>query len=158
MPRLALAAALLTVLAAGPAPPEGSEARIEAGKLVILHPWSRATAAAGASAVGYLSISNTGTAPERLLGADCAIAGMTMLHATTRDGAVARMRAVESLPVPPGGTLTLAPGGNHLMLMDTKEALAPGSHFACTLRFATQGPVAVEFAVQPAGAAAKAPM
>ncbi len=152
--RLALAAALLAVLAAGPAPPE----RIEAGQLGSGNPLSRATASAGASAVGYLSVTNTGTAPERLLGADCAIAGMTMLHATTRDGAVARMRAVESLPVPPGGTLTLAPGGNHLMLMDTKDALAPGSRFTCTLRFATQGPVAVEFAVQPAGAAAKAPM
>ena len=154
MRRLALPAALLALLAAAPAPPE----RVEAGKLVILHPWSRATAAAGASAVGYLTITNTGTAPEQLLGADCAIAGMTMLHTTTRDGAVARMRAVESLPIPPGGTLTLAPGGNHLMLMDTKEPLAAGSRFACTLRFATQGPVAVEFAVQPAGAAAKAPM
>ena len=153
MPRLAHATALLALLAAAPAPPE----RVEAGKLVILHPWSRATAAAGASAVGYLTITNTGTAPERLLGADCANAGMTMLHATTRDGAVARMRAVESLPIPPGGTLTLAPGGNHLMLMNTREALAPGSRFACTLRFAHQGPVAVEFAVQPAGAA-KAPM
>ncbi len=158
MPRMALAATLLTLLAAGPAPPEGSEARIEAGKLVILHPWSRATAAAGAPAVGYLSITNTGAAPERLLGADCAIAGMTMLHTTTRDGAVARMRAVDSLPIPPGGTLTLAPGGSHLMLMDTTQALAPGGRFACTLRFATQGPVAVEFAVQPAGAGPKAPM
>ena len=38
------------------------------------------------------------------------------MHETETAGGVSRMRPLESLIVPPGETVTLAPGGKHLML------------------------------------------
>ena len=45
---------------------------------------------------------------------------------------MARMRPVETLELPPGARVSLAPGGLHLMLFDPVAPLAAGQH--ATLR------------------------
>ena len=44
-----------------------------------------------------------------------------------------RMRAVPKLDLPAGQPVELKPGGYHLMLMDLKQPLAPGSTVPLTL-------------------------
>jgi copper(I)-binding protein len=47
------------------------------------------------------------------------------------------MREVSAIDIPAGGTVTLEPGGLHIMLIDLAEPLAAGSSFDLTLDFAS---------------------
>ena len=57
------------------------------------------------------------------------------------------MRAVASIPVPPNQTVTLNISGYHLMLLQTRQPLASGERFVCTVAFAKAGTVDVEVQV-----------
>jgi copper(I)-binding protein len=118
----------------------------------IMNPWSRATAAAGASAVGYMTLTNDGSKPDRLTAASCPVARSTELHSDTNVNGVMRMRPVDGIDIAPGQTVKLTPNGLHFMLMGTKERLARGSSFSCTLQFQDAGPVDIELVVRGAGA------
>ncbi len=61
------------------------------------------------------------------------------------------MRPVEAIPVAAGGTVTLAPGGLHMMLIGLRQALKPGDSFPLTLRFEKAGPVETTVKVGNAG-------
>lgn len=84
-------------------------------------------------AAGYFSLRNTGTSPIFLVGAQSPACGKLMLHMTHNMGGMTHMMAVESVEVPPGGTVDFAPGGYHLMCTDPN--LVPGTSVAVTLTF-----------------------
>ena len=69
------------------------------------------------------------------------------------EGDVMRMRAVKAIEVNPGEPVTLKPGGLHVMLMGLKAQLKDGEQFPLTLTFEKAGSVAVDVAVEAAGAA-----
>jgi len=52
------------------------------------------------------------------------------------DGSVMRMRAVGTLALPAGKSITLSPGGYHVMLMDLVQPLREGESIPVTLTFA----------------------
>lgn len=143
---------LLAAIALLPALPASAQER-RAGDIVIDRPWSRA-AGANATGVGFLTIRNTGAATDRLLSASTPIARRVELHNMTMDGAVMRMRAVEATPVPANGTVQLAPGGLHIMLIGLTQPLVQGQRAPLTLRFERAGEVQVELSVEAAGARA----
>ena len=74
------------------------------------------------SAAIYGMVTNDGPETLRLIAVE-SDAGMTMLHETVDENGVTSMRPVTAVRMPPGSTLTLAPGGVHLMVM----GLAPGA-------------------------------
>lgn len=53
------------------------------------------------------------------------------------------MRAVPSIEVPAGATVTLEPGGLHLMVLELARDLVVGDEFVVTLEFAVAGDVEV---------------
>lgn len=119
------------------------------GDLKIGHPWSLPSPAGAPTAAGYLTLTNTGKAPERLLGADIPDVARVEIHQMSMNGGVMRMRAVSGgLLIGPGQTVTLAPGGYHLMLIGPKHPFAVGDHVMGTLRFEHAGSVKVDFHVQ----------
>ena len=120
------------------------------GALFIGQPWTRA-AGTGGTGAGYLSIRNDGTAPDRLIGASTPAARAVELHTMLRDGEVMRMRPVTEIALPPGQTVTLAPGGLHIMLIGLGAPLVLGADVPLTLRFAQAGEVTVQLRVQAAG-------
>lgn len=123
------------------------------GTLVIDHPWARATAPTAPVGGGFLTITNTGTTPDRLVSARSAAAGMVQIHEMKMDGNVMRMRELEhGLEIPPGKTVTLAPGGFHLMLMQLKGPLKEHTKVPVTLVFEKAGSVDVELSVEGMGA------
>jgi len=128
------------------------------GSLHIGHPWIQAPPPGAPTAAGYLSITNGGKTPDRLLGGDTPRFARLEVHRMTMAGGIMRMRpAVDGLEIAPGQTVTLAPGGGyHLMLTGPKRGLAPGDHVPATLRFARAGTIRVDFHVQagPGGDAA----
>jgi copper(I)-binding protein len=142
-----LAAVLAAVVVATPV-----AAYADAASIVVDSAWSRA-AMAGREGVVYLTITDTGQ-PDTLTGAATGVAAMAELHETINDNGVMKMRPVASLPIVPGKTLTLAPGGYHIMLMNLKQPLMEGDHFPITLNFAKAGAVTATVKVEKAGAAA----
>lgn len=123
-----------------------------AGPLTIHHPWSRATPPTAKVAGGYLEIVNAGAAPDRLVAVETDAAGRTELHLTTTVDGVMQMRPLpDGIEVPAVGSVTLAPGGLHVMFLELKAPFAEGQRIAAVLVFAEAGRVAVEFAVEAMG-------
>jgi copper(I)-binding protein len=125
-----------------------------AGGLQIGNPWARATPKGATVGAGYLTITNKGTEPDRLIGGSAAPAARFEVHTTVMEKGVARMRQVTGLEIKPGETVELAPGGMHVMLMGLKQPLRQGQSVKGTLVFEKAGTVAIEFAVQGIGAPA----
>ena len=122
-----------------------------AGDLAINQPWTRA-AGQGATAAGFMEISNRGAAADRLLSASSPAARAMELHTMIRDGDIMRMRAVEAVEIRGGQTVALRPGGFHLMLIGLSQPLRQGETVPVTLRFERAGEVRVQLSVQAAGA------
>ena len=120
-------------------------------KIEVQHAWSR-PAMAGHTGVVYLSITDHG-APDRLTGVSCPDAAKAELHESSDDHGVMKMRPVASLPVQPGETVALQPGGYHIMLVGLKRALNPGDSVPVTLTFAKAGQVTAVAMVEKRGAA-----
>jgi hypothetical protein len=142
-------AALAGALVVGP--PAAAAGGFDVGPLHIGDPWIRTTPNAAPTAAGYLTVTNHGRASDRLLGGATPLAGSIEPHTMSMSGGVMRMRLAEGgLEIRPGATLTLAPGGDHLMLIGPRRPFRAGEHVPATLRFARAGQVKVEFAVRDA--------
>ncbi|MEZ5552716.1 MAG: copper chaperone PCu(A)C [Pseudomonadales bacterium] len=66
--------------------------------------------------VGYFEVRNEGRQDVELVAVNAASARAAEFHTVVRDGDIMRMRRLEQVIVPAGGTLSFVPGGNHLML------------------------------------------
>jgi periplasmic copper chaperone A len=124
------------------------------GTIAIGHPWTRATPKGAAVAGGYMTISNKGTMPDRLIGGSTAIATEFQVHSMVMEQGVAKMRPVEGgLEIKPGETVELKPGSFHIMLMGVKQQIEKGQKVKGTLEFANAGKIDIEYAVEAIGAA-----
>ena len=112
--------------------------------------WSRA-AMAGHEGVVYMTITNSGPA-DTLTSVSTPVAAMADLHRTIDDNGVMKMRAVPTLPIDAGKSVTLAPSGYHIMLMNLKQTLKQGDSFPVTLNFANAGTITTTAVVEKAGA------
>lgn len=123
--------------AAPPTPPPAAPPAQAELPLTVSEAWAR-PAARGGSGVVYLTLTNHGGTAERLIRAKTPVAGMAMLHETRMAaGGVMRMRDVAGIDIPAGRSVTLAPGGLHIMLSGLEEDLKPGRTFPLTLTFAS---------------------
>jgi copper(I)-binding protein len=122
------------------------------GEIELDQPWSRATAPGAPTGAGYVVIDNDGAA-DRLVSATAEIAGRTEIHEMSMNAGVMTMRALpDGLEIPADGEVKLEPGSYHLMFFDLKQPIKRGVPFKGTLTFEKAGTVAVEFAVEAAGA------
>lgn len=101
----------------------------------------------GSPAAAYFTLKNTGT-ERALVDADCACAGMTMIHESIEQDGMAKMRHVDSASLPSGGELVLKPGGLHVMLMRLKAPLKAGDDIPLTLHFADGDTLTIRLPVQ----------
>ena len=143
----------LALVAALAAPAFAQDAR--KGPITVSQPWSRATAPRATVGAGFLTIRNTGLQADRLISASSPRAATVEIHTMSLEDGIMRMRPLTNgVEVPAGGKATLAPGGNHIMLIGLKSPLKAGERVPATLRFARAGTVKVQFAVGGAGDAA----
>jgi periplasmic copper chaperone A len=63
-----------------------------------------------------------------------------------------RMRPLATIDIPAGQTVTLSPGGMHIMLLDLAQPLREGQSFPLTLSFDHAGARQVTVAIEKAGA------
>ncbi len=129
--------------------------RASAGDLAVTSPWLRATPKNATVAGGYATITNKGTTPDRLLGASLPMAPEGQVHSMSMaDGVMHMERLDKGLAVAPGATVSLTPGGYHLMFLKPKTQLKEGDTVQGTLNFEKAGKVPVTFPVAGFGAKA----
>ena len=86
--------------------------------------WVRGTVLGQTTAGAYMELTSARRAS--LLGAESPAAGSAEIHEMWMEGNVMRMRAVARLDLPPGKTVELKPGGDHMMLVELKRPLKKG--------------------------------
>jgi periplasmic copper chaperone A len=122
------------------------------GSIEISSPWSRATPKGAQTAIGYMTIKNNGTTPDRLIGGSIDVADRFQLHAMTMEDGIARMRELSDIEIKPGQSVEFKPGGSHVMFVNLKHPLSKGDHLSGTLVFERAGKVNVEYSVESLGA------
>jgi periplasmic copper chaperone A len=133
---IALAAALLSAPAA-------------AAEVTVSDAWIRAMPAQ-LPAAGYFTIRNTGAKEVVLVSVGTPACGMLMLHKSSDKGGMESMEDVDRVAVPPGGTVSFAPGGYHLMCMQPSAQITPGGNIVVALKFADGSRTVARFAVRNA--------
>jgi copper(I)-binding protein len=144
-----LSLALALAISAAPALAQ----EFKAGDIVIESPWARATPKGTEVGSGYLMIQNKGAAPDRLTGGTADFAAVEV-HQMTSENGVSQMRELkDGLTIPAHGSVTLSPGGYHLMFTHLAHPLTKGESVKATFNFEHAGPLEVEFKVMGVGAA-----
>ena len=122
------------------------------GSLAISGPWSRATPEGAQTAIGYMTIKNSGTTTDRLIGGSFDVADTFELHSMVMENGIAKMRELKEVEIKPGQTIEFKPGGSHVMFVNLKHPLSKGEHIKGTLIFEHAGTVQVEYSVEGIGA------
>lgn len=123
------------------------------GDLKLSSAWTRATPPGAKVAGGFLTIENTGKAPDRLIGGTFEVATIFEVHEMAMDNGVMKMRALEKgLTVAPGAKVDLKPGGYHVMLIDLVRPIREGEMLKGELVFEKAGKVPVTFRAMAIGA------
>ena len=152
MKSFALAVTAAAVLALSLTMPASAE-DVTVGTLKISAPWARATPKGAGVGGGYMTITNTGTVPDRLIGGTTNISSRFEVHEMSMDNGVMKMRELaQGLEIKPGQKVELKPGGYHVMFMGLKEQLMQGQTVKATLQFEKAGKVDVSFAIEGVGA------
>ena len=95
----------------------GCEPDSDQSVLRVDNAWIRTPVAGRAVTAGYCDITNTGSAPVAITGFSGE--GLRVeIHETIDEDGMMRMRPMPGLHLGPGETISLAPGGKHLMLFD----------------------------------------
>jgi len=125
------------------------------GGIKVEAPWLRATPKGAQVAGAYMTISNTGTTQDRLIGGSLDRAGRFEVHEMTIVDDVMRMRPLTNgLEIKPGETIELKPGGYHVMGLELQGGYTQGQTVKGTLRFEKAGTLDIEYAVGPVGGGA----
>jgi copper(I)-binding protein len=121
---------VLLILCAGAA----SAAAAEPACLTVREGWVRLPPPGVSMAAGYGQIHNGCKTAVTVVSAASTAFGDVSLHETTLVDGVSRMRAVERLPIAPGASVELKPGGLHLMLMEPQAPLKAGAPLPLRIR------------------------
>ncbi len=110
--------------------------------------WAR-PAVQGGTGAAYMTISNPGGSADTLLSASSPAAASVELHRTMTDASgMTGMSPIDRLEIPAGGSVSLAPGGYHLMMMGLSAPLEAGSTVEIELVFEHAGKVVVQAEVR----------
>jgi periplasmic copper chaperone A len=118
--------------------------------IMVEQPWARASI--GKNGAAYVTVINHGKSADNLIGVEASVAKRVQLHTHKNDGEIMRMRHIKSIPVPAEGSVTLKPGGHHIMMMGLIHKLKKGEEFPLTLVFEKAGKVTVKVKIKHAGA------
>ena len=112
--------------------------------------WLRATPAGAQVGAGYATLRNTGKTPRVVVGVETPVSASAQLHSMTHSDGMMRMRHLERLPVPAGGSVALAPNGNHLMLFGLHAPLVAGQRVPLSFVLDDGSRVTTDFVVRAA--------
>ena len=123
-----------------------------AGNIDIQSPWSRELPPTSPNGAVYLTLTNHGTQPDKLLSASTDVAELVEIHSHILEDGMMKMRRVESVDLPPHKAVLFSPGGYHFMLIGLKRPLEADDRFQLLLEFEQNSQVLVEVVVQSSDA------
>lgn len=134
---IAMPVSMLTACAPG-ASPQASSAHSSADSsnpdvsnvLTLADGWAKAGASGGMTGV-FGTLNNASEEDLEITGVESTDAGMIELHEVTADGVMQPISG--KVVVPAQGSFELAPGANHIMLMDLTRDLLAGDEVTFTL-------------------------
>ncbi|PDT74874.1 hypothetical protein CO675_23865 [Bradyrhizobium sp. C9] len=95
-----------------------------------------------------MTIKNEADSADVLLRVRCPVANFSERHIVDRGEGAPAMRSISNIPVPAKTTLELKRDGYHVMLLQLRQALAPGETFKCAVVFQKAGTIETEVQVQ----------
>ncbi|MDV2477822.1 copper chaperone PCu(A)C [Rhodococcus zopfii] len=106
-----------------------------ADTIVVSSAWTKA--AESGMTGSFAELENTGDQDVQVVAVSSPVSSRSELHemAPGADGGMAMRQMDGGLTIPAGGEHSLAPGADHLMLMDLLEPVTPGTEIALTLTF-----------------------
>jgi copper(I)-binding protein len=115
--------------------------------------WSRATPKGAKVAAGYLTIENRGVQPDRLLSASSGAAAKVEIHQMSMQDGIMTMRPLDGgLAIPPDTTVTLVPGGDHIMFIGLIAPFEEDQRIPVLLNFERVGKIETIFEIGSVGA------
>lgn len=129
------------------AQPAAQEQPVTVGELRISSAWARAMLPGQKAGGGYLTITNAGTADDRLVSAASPAAAKVEIHEMKVVDDVMVMRPVAGLVIPAGAAVELEPGGLHVMFMQVPKGFAAGETVPLTVQFEKAGAVELQLPV-----------
>jgi hypothetical protein len=110
---------------------------VSAANVSVTDAWARATMPGQKVSGAYMQIQSD--ADARLVGASSPAVPRVEVHEMKMDGDVMRMREVKAIDLPKGKTVSLQPGGYHIMLMNLQKPIAAGDVIPLTLTIESGG-------------------
>jgi copper(I)-binding protein len=110
----------------------------------IAQAWAR-PAPAGGNTAAYFTITAASSQADALLSASSPTADMVQVHEVSTDASgMTGMHPIDRLDIAAGASVTLKPGGYHLMVMGVKRELAVGETIELDLVFEHAGKVVIQ--------------
>jgi hypothetical protein len=98
----------------------------------VTNAWVRSTVPGQQASAAFMTL--TASKDTQLVALSTPVAGVAVVHEMRLENQVMHMRAIAGgLALPAGQAVALQPGGLHMMLMDLKTTLSPGTRVALTL-------------------------
>jgi copper(I)-binding protein len=121
----------------------------------ITQAWSRATPKGSPVAAGYLTIENRDGLPDRLLEVHSNSAKKVEIHTTVIEHGINSMHPVkDGLLIPATDSVTLKPGGSHLMFVGLNDPFVEGGNVAVDLIFERAGKITANLDIAAIGSLA----
>jgi len=160
MKHLAFAPLALVLLAAPAFAHEGMlhdgcppDQTFTAGDITVTGAFTRAMLPAAKVGAGYMTIANAGKDADRLTGASSELTDKVEIHnMSVKDGMMNMSPVAGGLEIPAGGSVTLAPGGLHIMFVGPNQPFNEGECVEVKLSFERAGDLPVQLVVGPVGA------
>lgn len=148
--RAAMAAAAISLFSFAPATAHEGHSH---GSIAVTDGFARAMPPRAPSAGGYLTLTNSGSVDDNLLMVTSPAAEEVQVHETIMENDMMQMGPINGeLAVPAGQSVTLEPGGVHLMFLGVNEPFAKGDEVEIVLHFEHAGMVEATLPVAPIGA------
>jgi hypothetical protein len=118
--------------------------------LEIADVWARASMPPNRNSVAYMTINNKTDKEYVMIGASSQdVANNVELHKSFVDEkGVSRMSSIDKIVIPAKSTVTMDPGGIHIMLLDLKNNLKAGDRINIDLKFEGMDPLTVQAEVK----------
>lgn len=119
-----------------------------ANEIMVNGQYVRATPPHAKNTAAFLSISNHMNKTVKLITVSSDIADRVELHSHTKEDGMMKMRQVKEVVIDRNSTVTLQPGGYHVMFLGLKNDLKEGQNINFTLHFDNGNKINVDAPVQ----------
>lgn len=121
-----------------------------AGEVQILEPWVQAAPPNAKVLAAYMEVTNGGAKTQVVTAVSSPLFERVEIHRTIVDQNMARMELLKEMTILPNATISLRPGGLHLMLIGARKRLQAGDAVPLNLTLKDGNALAVSATVRAA--------